>query len=448
MTPPTAADAVVHARYLLPMDPPGTVLTDCAVAIRHGRIAAVMPSAQARAGLVAHEVIERPRHALLPGLVNAHGHAAMTLLRGATAGHALDEWLRRVVWPAEARLVDPEFVRIGTTLAVAEMLLGGITCFADMYYFPEVAAQVASRHGIRARLGLPVIDGRSAWGSGLEEHLARGLRLHDELRDDPLLGTLFALHSPSITSDATLARVRALADQLQLPVMIHLLESRAERGREERRHGVGPLQRLERAGLVNELLVAVHCVHARGEELARLGAAGASVVHCPGSNLKLGSGIAPLPEMLRHGVGVALGTDGAASNDSLDLFAECRLAALLASGIGGDPAALPPARALELATLGGARALGLADETGSITHGKWADLTCLELAGPRTEPVHDVAESIVHAGGRACVSDTWVGGRHLVADGRLTRLDLERALEEVRAIAPRVAHCLSTLERA
>jgi 5-methylthioadenosine/S-adenosylhomocysteine deaminase len=448
MSLPTAADAVVHARYVVPMSPVGSVLEHHAVVIRGGRVTAVLPSAQARRDHPDAEVVERSRHVLLPGFVNAHTHAAMTLLRGAAGGQALDEWLRRTIWPAEARLVDEEFVRVGSALAIAEMLLSGVTCFGDMYYFPDVVARTAAACGMRARVGLPVVESQTAWGSGIDDHLARGLELHDTLVEHPLLGTLFAVHSPSLTQDATLARVRTLADQLEVPVMIHLLEAPSERPREQRRHGTGPLERLERAGLVNDLLIAVHCVQATDAELDRLGAAGAAVVHCPASNLKLGSGIAPLARMLERGLTVGLGTDGAASNDSLDVLGECRLAALLAAGATGEPAVLPPYEALALATLGGARALGLGEETGSITPGRWADLACLDLTGPAVEPVHEVAAAVVHAAGRARVSDTWVAGRRLVADGRLTRLDTDALLAEVRALAPRVAHCLAYPESA
>ncbi len=448
MSQPTAADTVVHARYVLPMEPPGTVLEHHSVVVHAGRVLGVLPTGDARRLHAAVETVERSHHALLPGFVNAHTHAAMNLLRGATGGQKLDDWLRRTIWPAEARLVDEEFVRIGATLAIAEMLLSGITCFGDMYYLPEVTARAAAAAGMRARVGLPVVEGETAWGSGIDEHLARGLALHDELLEEPLVGTLFALHSPSLTQDATLARVRTLADQLQIPAMIHLLESPAERSREQRRHGTGPFERLERAGLVNDLLIAVHCVHASAAEIERLARAGAAVVHCPASNLKLGNGIAPLPQMLLAGLTIGLGTDGAASNDALDMLGECRLAALLAAGVSGEPGLLPPHRALALATLGGARALGLAEQTGSIAQGKWADLACIDLDGPCVEPVHDVAAAIVHAGGRASVTDTWVAGRRLVADGRLLRMDVDALLAEARSFAPRVAHCLASLEHA
>ncbi len=448
MSQPTAADAVVHARYLLPMEPPGTVLEHHSVVIHGGRVLRVLPTEEARRLYAAVDTVERTHHALLPGFVNAHTHAAMSLLRGAAGGQKLDDWLRRTIWPAEARLVDDEFIRAGAVLAIAEMLLSGITCFGDMYHLPEVTARAAAACGMRARVGLPVVEGRTPWGNGIDEHLARGLALHDELLEDPLVGSLFALHSPGLTRDATLARVRTLADQLQIPVMIHLLESPEERSREQRRHGVGPLERLERAGLVNDLLIAVHCVQASAAEIDRLAHAGAAVVHCPVSNLKLGNGIAPLSQMLLAGLTIGLGSDGAASNDSLDVLGECRLAALLAAGVSGEPGLLPPHRALALATLGGARALGLAEQAGSVAAGKWADLTCIDLSGPCIEPAHDVAAAIVHAGGRGRVTDTWVAGRRLVAEGRLVRLDVDALLAEVRSFAPRVAQCLASLEHA
>ena len=445
MNPPPTADVVVHARWILPMDPAGAVLEDHALVIAGGRVSALLPSARARREVVATETVERGHHVLLPGLVNAHTHAAMSLFRGGLGGRRLDDWLRQAVWPLETRLVDPEFVRLGTELAVAEMLLSGITCFADMYYYPEVSAQVAAAAGMRAVVGMPVLESSSVSGNGLDEHLAAGLELHDRYLEHPLVSTMFALHSPSLTQDATLARVRTLADQLQVPVMIHLLESPSERTREIRRHGLGPLERLDRAGLVNDLLLAVHCVQASSAEIARLAQAGASVVHCPASNLKLGSGIAPVAEMLQTGLTVALGTDGAASNDALDVLGECRLAALLVSGVSGDPTRLPPSRALAMGTTAGARALGLGEQSGCLAPGRWADFACMDLTGPLVEPVHDLFAAVLHTGGRGRITDTWVAGRPLVTNGHLTRLDVAGLVARVRDTAPRVAHSLAGL---
>jgi 5-methylthioadenosine/S-adenosylhomocysteine deaminase len=318
------------------------------------------------------------------------------------------------------------------------MLLGGITCFADMYYYPDAAARVAAQAGMRVAIGMPVLEQPGAWAENVDEYLRRGLELRDQYRDDPLVTTTFVLHSPYTTGDATLLRVRTLADQLQAPVMTHLLESPGDRDRERRKHGRGPLERLAAAGLVNDLLIAVHCVQADAAELERLAEGGATIVHCPTSNLRLASGIAPVARMRQLEIRVALGTDGAASNDSLDLLAEARLAALLAAVTSGDANVIPPGDALAMATLDGARALGLGEQAGSIAPGKWADLACLKLSGPCVEPCNDVVTAIVHSAGRAAVTDTWVAGRHLVADGRLTRIDQRLLGERTRRWAPRV----------
>jgi 5-methylthioadenosine/S-adenosylhomocysteine deaminase len=444
VTDSRVADLAVRARWILPVDPPGSVLERHAVLVRGGRIVAVAPEEEIPRWSVG-EILDRPQHALLPGLVNAHTHAAMTLLRNAAGGLALDDWLRRRIWPLEARLVDERFVEDGTTLAIAEMLLSGVTCFADMYFHPDVAARAAAHHGMRACIGLPVLESPSSWAAGLDEYLDRGLRLRDAYRDDPLVDTLFVLHSPVSTSDTTLARLRTLADQLQAPVMTHLLESPTDRGREEHRHGRGPMQRLAAAGLVNDLLIAVHGVHLNTTEVEQLAEAGATVVHCPASNLKLAAGIAPLHQLRCAGVRVALGTDGAASNDALDVLAEARLAALLAAGTSGEAAALSPHEALQMATLAGAQCLGLGETTGSITPGKWADLVTLKLDAPGVQPLHDIPAAIVHSAGRGAVCDTWVAGRRLVADGRLTRLSARDLADRAAAWRPRVVAAMHAI---
>ncbi|KPJ80609.1 MAG: hypothetical protein AMJ58_08110 [Gammaproteobacteria bacterium SG8_30] len=435
-------DLAISARWILPVEPAGATLEEHAVLVRGGRIEAIVP-ADRLPPMDPERIVSRPQHVLLPGLVNAHTHAAMSLLRATTPGPALDAWLRERVWPLEARLVSPDFVADGTELAIAEMLLGGITCFADMYFHPEVAARVARSSGVRAVIGVPIFEQATRWTSGLDDSLGRCLELHDRYRSDALVGTSFALHSSSLTTDATLAHVRTLADQLQCPVMIHLLEAASERPRVLRNHGRGPLERLEAAGLLNDLLVAVHCVHASAAEIERIAHGGASVVHCPASNLRLGNGIAPVSTMREAGVNVALGTDGAASNDSLDILAEARLAALLACGSTGNGHALSAHEALGMATLAGARSLGLADVTGSLLPGKWADIACMALHGPAIEPVTDVAEAVIHAAGRAAVSDVWIAGRCVVRDRRLVHIDTVDLMDRCRHQGARVVAALA-----
>lgn len=446
MTTAEAVDVLIHARWVVPVDRRGVVLEHHSVAIRGGRIEALLPRGEANS-IAAREVLERPEHVLLPGLVNAHTHAAMTILRGTASGKPLDPWLREQIWPLEARLVDADYVRDGTDLAIAEMLLGGTTCYTDMYFFPEVSAQCAATAGMRALVSMPVLDTPTAWASTIDEHLDKGLRLRDEYRGHPLVGTIFALHSPALASDATLDRVRTLADQLGAPVMIHLLESATERPREYARHGIDPVDRLARAGLVNDLLIAVHCVDLSAQEMQAFAAAGTSVVHCPTSNLRLAGGIAPLAAMRAAGVNVALGTDGAASSDRLDILGEARLAALLAAGTTGDAGALCAAEAIEMATLAGARAVGLEDSIGTVTPGKAADLCCVDLGRLALRPVADVLECLLHAASRTDVSDTWVAGRQLVADGSLARMDADSLRSRADLWQQRVQLARATVSR-
>lgn len=426
-------DTLVRARWVLPMEPDGRALDDHAVAIRAGRIVAVLPEEEAAARFDAAEILDRPTHALLPGLVNAHTHAAMTLLRGRAENLLLGPWLRDAIWPIERRWVEPEYVRDGTELAIVEMLRGGITCFADMHLWPDVVARTAAECHIRASVGLVVTDAATAWAGTADEYIDKGLRLRDAYQGDPLISTHFAPHAPYSVSDATLTRIRRLADELEVPVAMHLHETGWEIERSVEKHGSRPLERLAGLGLVSPLLVAVHMTHAAPADIDALAAAGAAVVHCPESNLKLGSGVCPVTSLLERGVRVAIGTDGAASNNDLDVLAEARTAGLLAAGIGATPGALTAMDLLRMATLEGARVLGLGETTGSLVPGKWADLCCIDLREPRSWPVHDVAAAIVYAASSHQVSDTWVAGRHVLADGRLRYLDADAVLARAEA---------------
>ena len=416
-------ETLVHARWIVPVDPADRVLEHHALAIAHGRIVALLPSAEARSRFAAVEEVSLPRHALIPGLVNAHTHAAMTLLRGLADDLPLMQWLQDHIWPAEHRWVNPDFVRDGSELAIAEMLRGGTTCFGDMYFFPEVTAQVARQAGMRAVLGMIMFDFPSPWGSGPEEYLAKGLALLDQHKNDPLLSFIFAPHAPYTVSDTWLTKLRALADELDLLVHTHVHETAGEVADSLRQHGRRPLARLKELGLVSPGLLAAHMTQLTDAEIAEAAENGISVVHCPSSNLKLASGFCPVAKLQAAGVNVALGTDGAASNNSLDMLAEMKTAALLAKGVAGDPTAVPASAALRMATLNGAKALGLDEDLGSLTAGKWADITAIDLDAPATQPVHDVISTLVYAANREQVSDVWVAGRRLLQERRLTRLD-------------------------
>ncbi|KAB7623670.1 TRZ/ATZ family hydrolase [Alkalilimnicola sp. S0819] len=432
-------DLLLHARWVIPVEPPDTVLEHHSVAVRDGRILAILPQAQARAAYRATRVEELADHALLPGLINAHTHSPMSLLRGLADDLPLMQWLSEHIWPAEQAHVSAEFCQDGAELSLAEMLLGGVTCMNDMYFFPDVLARSAARAGMRAAIGMILIDFPSAWASGPEEYLSKGLALHDEYRNHPLISTPFAPHAPYTVSEPWLERVATLAEELQVAVHIHLHETAHEVAESVAQTGERPIARLDRLGLLNPGLMAVHMTQLQDEEIARLAETGSHVVHCPESNLKLASGFCPAQKLLDAGVNLALGTDGAASNNDLDMFGEMRTAALLAKGVSGDATALPAARALHMATLGGARALGLEAQTGSLVAGKTADLIAVDLSGLDMEPVHDPVSQLVYAGNRQQVSHVWVAGRHLVNQRRLTTLDREEILGKCRRWRDKIA---------
>ena len=431
-------DTLLHAHWIIPVEPEGVVYEHHSLAIAAGRIAAILPQTQARARYRARLELDLPEHALIPGLINAHTHAAMSLLRGLADDLPLMDWLNHHIWPAETQWVGADFVHDGTRLALAEMLRGGITCFNDMYFFPEITARAAVDCGMRACIGLIVIDFPSAWASNAQEYLDRGIDLHDQYRDHPLIRTAFAPHAPYTVADEPLERIRVLADELDLPVHMHVHETAVEIEQSLQRYGVRPLARLERLGLVSPALLAVHMTQLTDAEIERCAAAGAHVLHCPESNLKLASGFCPVDKLQRAGVNVALGTDGAASNNDLDMFGELRSAALLAKAVAGDASALPAERALRMATLSGARALKLGEETGSLTPGKWADITAVRLDEVESQPVYHPVSQLVYATGRDKVSDVWIAGEQVLKDRVLTRLDERDIVQRARRWGERI----------
>lgn len=428
-------DTLIRARWLIPIEPLGRVLEHHAIAIRTGRIVAVGPAEELAAKFAADNLIDRPHHVLLPGFVNAHTHAAMTLLRGAAESGSFERWLETQVWPLEKRWVDAEYVRDGTELAMADMLTSGTTCFADMHLFPEVVAQTAADAQMRACVGLPVVDQPTSWAGSAGECLEKGLRLHDDYRGDPLITTSLSPYAPWALADETLLRVRRAADELELPMTMHVNETPRDAFHGEER----TIARLERLGVLSPLLSAVHMIHVDEADIDACARAGLSVVHCPQSNLKLGNGIAPIARFSTRDLNVAIGTDGAASNNDLDMLDEIRTGALLARGVHSAHIGLDAHEWLRFATLNGARALGLGDSIGSLTPGKWADLCCLDLARPQTQPVHDVAAQIVFSASRDQVSDVWVAGRALVSESQLTRLDQADILARAERWRSRIA---------
>lgn len=418
-----APDLILTARYIIPVRPAGTVLEGHAVVVRNGRIAELRDVASALQAYPATPRVDLPTHALIPGLVNLHTHASMALMRGLADDLPLMEWLTQHIWPAEGKHVSEEFVYDGTLLACAELIRGGVTCMNDMYFFPEHTARAAVQAGMRAAVGLICLEFPTAYASDAQDYLRKGLAMRDAWRHEALLSFCMAPHAPYTVSDRSFEQISTYASELEIPIHIHLHETEDEIRQSLAQHGVRPVERLHRLALLGPGLIAVHAVHLDATEIALLAEQGSHVAHCPSSNLKLASGIAPVATLLAAGINVGLGTDGAASNNRLDMFEEMRLAALLAKAASGKPTSVPAERALEMATIGPARALGLEPEIGSIEPGKSADLTAVDLGDLELSPCYHPMSHLVYAASRGSVTDVWVRGQRLLDGRRLTTLD-------------------------
>ncbi|MBL4820094.1 MAG: TRZ/ATZ family hydrolase [Gammaproteobacteria bacterium] len=423
-------DTLIEARWVIPATANAAVLENHAVAIKDKRITSILPIDQGRNSIKADQVITLAEHALIPGLINAHGHAPMSLFRGIADDLPLKEWLEQHIWPLETEHVTEEFAYQGAELAIAEMLLGGTTCFADMYFFPDAVARAASNAHIRVQLASPILDFPTVWGQGPEEYIQKATALHDVYRNSELVYTAFGPHATYTVSDAPLQKISILAEELDIPIHMHIHETAAEVEEAVATTGKRPLERLADLGLISPRLLAVHGTQLSAEEMAMLNTMGAHVIHCPESNLKLASGFCEVAKLMSQGVNVALGTDGCASNNDLDMFSELRTAALLAKAVAKDASALPAYQALQMATINGARALGLEHSIGSIETGKFADLTAVRLDTINALPLYNPVSHLVYNTRSSQVSHVWVGGRAVVEDGNLLTLE-RRAIQEM-----------------
>lgn len=432
------ADLRIDAGWIIPVEPDTTVLSGHSLLVRDGCIVALIPNDEADLW-ISRERVHLPNHVLIPGLVNLHTHAAMTLLRGFADDLPLMTWLQQHIWPAENRHASPAFVRDGTRLACLEMLQAGVTCFNDMYFFSEAVAEAAVEAGMRVSAGLIVVDTPTPYAADPDGYLQKGLALRDEWINHPLVNFCMAPHAPYTVGDRTLEKVVTYAAQLDLPVHMHIHETQHEIDHSLAHFGVRPLARLKALGLLTPGLVAVHAVHLNADEIASLAAHGCHVAHCPSSNLKLASGFAPVAQLLAAGVNVGIGTDGAASNNRLDMIGELRLAALLGKGVAGDPSAMPAHQVLRMATLAGARALGLDAQIGSLEVGKRADIVAVDLDHAATQPCYDPISHLVYSAGSNQVSDVWVGGQRVLSDGQCVTLDANEVIGRAHVWRGRIA---------
>ncbi len=426
-------------RLLVPIRPRLQVLEQMAVVIEGELIAAVLPRSEAIEIYQDARRIELPDHVLLPGFINMHTHSAMSLLRGYADDLNLQVWLNDHIWPVEKAFLGPEFVRDGARLAIAEMLRGGTTFFNDLYFFPEVTARAAVETGIRACIGIPVIDVATDWAANEHECIEKGLEVSAGWQDEPLLSTAFAPHAPYSVGDDALRRVAQLSGEREMPVHMHVLESTWEIGESLQKYGKSTLDRLADLGLLNERLLAVHMTQLNGTDLEALAETGVNVIHCPESNLKLGNGICPAARLHEYDINMALGTDGAAANNNLDLLAECRTAALLAKGYSGDPCVVNAFQALEMLTINAAKALGESHRLGSVEAGKLADLCAIRLDSLQTTPMYDVVSNLIYAASSQQVSHVWVGGKMLLQDAEFLHMDVDDSIDRANYWARRIA---------
>jgi 5-methylthioadenosine/S-adenosylhomocysteine deaminase len=418
-------DTLIHAGWIIPVEPESVTYEHHTLVINGGKIIDLLPTELAKQKYQGKATENLENHALLPGLINCHTHAAMTLMRGIADDLPLMDWLQNHIWPLEQKWMNEAFVKEGTDLAIAEMIRGGTTCFNDMYFFPDITAKQAIHHGIRATVGMIVIDFPSIWAQNSDEYIEKGLGLHKQLRLSDLCSTAFAPHAPYTVSDEPLQKIKTLADELALPIHIHLHETLHEVEQAQAQTGQRPIQRLQELGLINPSLIAVHMTQLTDEEISLFAESGAHIVHCPESNLKLASGFCQVAKCLAAGINVALGTDGAASNNDLDMFGEMRTAALLGKAVAGDASAVPAMTALRMATINGAKALGLDAVCGSLSIGKAADVIAIDLNTLETQPLYCPVSQIVYAASRQQVTDVWVAGRQLLKERQLTTINID-----------------------
>lgn len=433
-----SVDQIVHARWVLGAHDSHALLEEHCIVVKDDRIVDVLPSTEAGKLYKASSEITLAEHVLIPGMVNAHGHAAMSLLRGTGDDLPLKSWLEDYIWPLESHWVAPEFVYHGTQLAIAEMLLSGTTCFADMYFFPDESARAASEIGMRAQMACPVIDFPTAWAQDPEEYISKATTLNDQYRHHPLISVAFGPHAPYTVSDAPLLKIATFAEELDIPIHMHVHETAQEVNDAITASGKRPLQRLADLGLISPRLLCVHGTQLNDADIALLSDNGASVVHCPESNLKLASGFCPVAKLQAAGINVALGTDGAASNNDLDMFGEMRTAALLAKAVAGDASALPALQALRMATINGAKALGLDSQIGSLEAGKCADMVAVRMDSINAIPIYNPLSQLVYSTHSHQVSHVWVAGKLLVDAGTLTNIDVEALRSNVQTWQQRI----------
>jgi 5-methylthioadenosine/S-adenosylhomocysteine deaminase len=437
--PKQQIDTLISASWIAPVIPERTLLEDHTLVVHKHRIVDLLPTGQAILQYQSQDHFELQDHLLIPGLVNTHGHAAMTLLRGYADDEPLMNWLNDHIWPVESRFVNYDFVKDGTSLAIAEMLRSGTTCFSDLYFFPDAVAHAATEMGMRVQICVPVVQFANVWAQSEEEHIHKGLGVHDDFRSSEYVHTCFGPHSPYVVSDAGLQRIMVLSEELDIPIQMHVHETRDEVQEALTATGIRPLQRLHDLGLLSPGFQAVHLTQLSREDIQLLADNSVHVLHCPESNLKLASGFCPVGELLEAGINVALGTDGAASNNDLDMLGEMKTAALLAKTVHGNATTLDAWATLKMATLDGARALGLENQIGSLEAGKLADIAAIDMSSLESQPIYHPLSQLVYTRTGHKVSHVWINGELLLRDRQFTQIDQDRIITTTRSWQRKIA---------
>lgn len=431
-------DLILKSRWLLPVDASRSLLENHALVIHEGRIVDILPSADIALHYQCQQILDYPNHCLMPGLINNHTHSPMSLFRGLADDLPLMTWLNEHIWPAEAKFVGDAFVEAGSKLAIAEMLRGGTTCFNDMYFFPEATARVVDSSGIRANLGMVVLEFPTAWARDADEYLLKGQQLHDHYRNHPRITTSYAPHAPYTVSNKTLEAIIINAEEMDLSIQMHIHETADEIDSSQQQFGMRPLKRLHQLGLLSPRLTAVHMTQLTEQEITLCADTGIHIAHCPESNMKLASGFCPVAQLAEHGINITIGTDGAASNNDLDMFSELRQTALLAKAVAANPSAIPAIEAIEMATINAARSMGIDNSTGSLETGKAADIIAVNLNELETQPCYDITSQLVYACSRDKVTDVWVAGKQLMKQRQLTTLDVHQIVDDARQWASQI----------
>tara|TARA_R110001592_G_scaffold248308_1_gene510563 strand:+ start:25430 stop:26758 length:1329 start_codon:yes stop_codon:yes gene_type:complete len=435
-----SVDSIIYASYIIPVVPRGSVLEDHAIIVKKGKILSILPKKECDLLYYSLDNQVVNNHVIMPGLINTHGHAGMTLFRGLADDLPLMEWLNDHIWPAEDKWVSAEFVYDGTKLAIAEMIRSGTSCFSDMYFFPEMAAKAALEMGIRAQLCCPILDFPTAWGSGPEEYIKKSLALHDQYINNESIYIALGPHAPYTVSDIPLIEIKKHAIEKNIPVQIHLHETQSEVDEALNSSGMRPIQRLANIGLISKdiTLQCVHMTALNDEDISTLQTSNTHIIHCPESNLKLASGFCETDKLLRKNINVALGTDGAASNNDLDMFGEMRTAALIAKPVAQNASAFDAITAIEVATINGAKALGLESITGSLEPGKSADFIAIDLSKLNSQPSYNIHSDIVYSVNSQQVTNHWIQGQQLLKNCQFTHIDETEILNKTQIWAKKI----------